>query len=988
MNRDDHGDREAVKRAIIRANKTVPDHDAEDGSWPHDRATAYAASAVKGGLYKGVRAKGNGRDVARQIVPMFRNVLGPMKEDSLRFDQLVADSCRDGTGVPALAVAMPEDPADPEWAISDGLEKGIVCIVEDDGLFESVAVNGASAFDDDRSGSVVLAAWRDDSLVHLHAQALAGGVHGVRGIVLEADGTIADVEQNHTARFGRDVDAFVAKAASVISEGLRTLAPQTDAMVDDGGSEALPIAGTSDTTMIDGPVGIGSRPPQTWEDASAPVRSPLLDATAASALAVRTRPNAALEKLRRELETLLSPDADASVEKGLEAPTPFDAIAMRQAIEGGHVERFVATMRDNAKAHATEHRRAGRESDAAEVERLILQATGDEGRQSVVSHVADDVMGHMRATYDAASRRLAAATEAPDDAAFGALEIEDADEDVPLRTSRTLHGVHAVKWRSLHDAAIAAMEPNMKARAGLAMVVLHSTDADGSSAQVLQMMDGKPTMGAWRRLDPVPLDGEDDLSWCLRKVVGASISTLGHALVEAGPSAAAVITTDPVPVVKDATASGGASPIVAAPPLAAAPSDEVKIRDFTGHADRQWLRPASCATVSVEKGPEARALVDAWFSDLAGSAGERLVTDRATPEGEWLVEWTDPMQNRLQSVGARMSGDRRTVIEIMERGERIESHKTVFPSLIARLAARMAVWGPDGHVSATAGVIHDAESMMRFKRLASDPDRLLPLLLLSTDQNIPPMVDPDSLARSALGAMHVWLLQGYMVRELDSSWGNDLVPHKGCARLYRTGFHPDTDNKFQNPLYMNTSDGQGHVRSSVARAMRDTLERYGDSTRGGSALGAALKAAINPIAIRIEAAKAKAEAVEDTAIRSLPLRSAPASSSASTMVMEMAEIEETASVRVPVTVPEDHRERDGDRRGGMRSIDLEGLFDDPEDVDDEDDRVVEAPARRATRKRAATVRTDELAALLAEAMRPVIDRLERIEAILGESAGR
>lgn len=993
MNRDDHEGREAVKRAIIRATKTVPDHDAENGSWPHDRATAYATSAMKGGLYKGVRAKGNGRDVVKQLVPMFRSALGPLQDDSIRFDALVEDACRQGSAIAAIATDATDGAVDVEWTLSARLDAGIVCITEDASLFEAVAVNGATAFDDDRNVSVVLATWRDEDLVHVHAQALAGGVLGVRGVVIDLDGTVADTEENHTAKHAEDLAYFVTACSSVISDAITTLDEQDRRRAAEENRRSAAQAMQPDATEVD--MTVLGRMPEDWERASVAVLAPLLDESSNASLASRTSSNAALEKLRRELAPMLAPDADVSVE-GIPAPTPFDAIAMRHAIDDGHVERFVATMKDNARAHATEHRRSSREAEAIEVERLIAQAVGPEGRRSVVIHVANDTMGHMRGTYDAAARQLAAAAAATDDTAFGALEVDDSDEDVDLHVERDLHGVHAVKWRSLHDAAAAAMEPGMKARAGLAMIVLHATDPIGSSVMVLQMMDGRPSMGAWRRLEPIPADGEDDLAWCLRRVVGASISTLRvseeqvPATTKGRKAPAPEKTVEdgcPVPTTVVEAVGAVETPIVETPTASASPRtavmkyEPIRTRDVVRSGDRRWLQPASRTMVTVERGAEARSLVDAWFSDLiANTPGDRILTDRATVDGEWLVEWADPMDGRLRAIAATMSEGNEQTLEIVERSERLESHRSIFPSLIARLSARIPTWGPDGRVSPQAGLIHDAASLARFKQLTADTDRLLPVLLFSKDVNNATFVDPDQIARASLGAMHVWTVEGYMIRDLDSSWGSDLVPHRGCARLYRPGFHPNTDNKFQNPLYMATPEGHGHVRNSVTRAIRETLQRFGPSA--DTALGAALRAAINPIEVRIRTARSQVEALIRSMPKELPiLRDAPAAPTAASPVLTATPIQPIGIEPTTPTVPIENGEKPFYE--GMRSSDLDGMFDDPEE-DYEDERRDEPvqPAPKATRKRSTTVKADEMAAVLTEALRPIMERLERIETML------
>jgi hypothetical protein len=1009
---DEHEDREAVMRTMVRARKTVPDHDPVNGVWPHDRATAYAASAIKGGLWQGKRQKGAGTEGARQLVPIFKSALAPIQDHSLHADRLITDAIGPHRGTACIVVTEDMPKGDADWTLDDRLEKGIVAYTDDAVFFGMVRAYGISPQKGDKAYGTVIAAWRDDDHVHLQAVAVAGGILGVRSAVLDIDGSLDEAAvENRAARHTRNIDAFRNMASNMVSAAL--LEARKRQGIEETVAEAPidPLIGSIPDMHVwnDGVVRVSGvnlpTPSETWDQASGRIAAEPRDIEAVESLRLATAGNSVIASLVDRLKPMLEGSVK-QVDRRLKAVAPYDVVAAKRAIDTKEVDALLSTMRCNAATMVSELRAVGNEAEALETERLAKEATGRNGYGAVVALAASTAFGNLEGIHSAATRILSAASLSPRTLSTGPVEIDpDGDERRSISCTVPRFGAHTVRWEDLHEAAAAAMDDGMTATAALPLIVLHHTDVDGSSAMVLQLVDGQPSMGVWRRLEAVVDKEEDDLSWCLRRVVQTSISTLQPVLEARDPTdgasaskpndeddqrkSAPIIdpTTDEAGMTKDdvgdavtdaATPSSDESDrkpflgTIGASSLAkerqvAAKHSPIESRSFKLKAERQWLKPFASIKVSVRKRDHATAVIDRWFQQERTRLGRAVMMDQASLEKGWRLEWEHGPDDRIRAVSATIADFGTPVIEIVEEshgGEVLQSYGT---NLLHVLSEEVGASSPDGPVLTGLQTIGDPEQLKAFVDLAVDPRRVLNLMLFSVDGEGRTMEVADrakseeTIARYAddcLGLMHVRLIEPAMMRALDRIWNSEIVPHEGCVRMYRPGFDPEHDTKFQHPLCLKNPQGKEMLQTILNKSIKSSVSRNAASS--SSVVAEALRMAIDSRTDDI--GQHDQETVNEPDLF---------------MATEIATGEQDPEADL-ASVVEDLRD---DFMSGMSSSAFAGMFDDPEEykVDSQDYSGEAAPPKPA---RQARKPKEDIGEIVRMALEPVLDRLDRIERMI------
>lgn len=108
--------------------------------------------------------------------------------------------------------------------------------------------------------------------------------------------------------------------------------------------------------------------------------------------------------------------------------------------------------------------------------------------------------------------------------------------------------------------------------------------------------------------------------------------------------------------------------------------------------------------------------------------------------------------------------------------------------------------------------LDDQDSFPDFIRLLEDPSRKIPLIVISTPQDLRDMQglskEADRIAEMNQGIAHVCLLEGKASWDLTNAVGRELSVFKGAIRIYQPDFKADSSNKFHHPIYQHEKIGE------------------------------------------------------------------------------------------------------------------------------------------------------------------------------------
>lgn len=531
-----------LARIAISASRTVPDHDAVNGSWPQTRAEAYARSAARAGRTRDPRTE---RQSARRLTTVFRAALVGTQRHGIRADRILKEACRPDSLLP-VAISAGSVAADPCWTLHDALKEGVVAACSDPSILHAIAFRDAAPRAGARDAAVVVCAWRDDDRIHLRATAMAGGVLGLRSFVLHLDGTLdGNAEENHNSRHSDDLSTVLPVLTASVAEcltgipdvaGTERITTATGGIADqDYRTDSCPQngveAGADVTSVQDSTSAVPLHEPGV--DPLLPVESPLLTQDEADALTIIMEGNAVTRRLLREIWPMLRSD-----ERDDPSVRPFDAIAARRAVEDGRVDELLEVLKRRSDAEASDLTKAGRIAEADAVRARAKKVLLDTSRPHVVARAAREY-AELEPLHSAASRLLGDVTRMADDSLSETVEPLDEHATIDLRAEQASAGVHVVRSTDLVQ-ALSSDGIGGSASSLFPVVVIHSSDGDGCCALALQLTEGRITSGAYRSIDADgsgPID--DDLTWQLARVVAAARSTT----IRASPDSETVVPT-------------------------------------------------------------------------------------------------------------------------------------------------------------------------------------------------------------------------------------------------------------------------------------------------------------------------------------------------------------------------------------------------------------------------------------------------------------
>lgn len=397
-------------------------------------------------------------------------------------------------------------------------------------------------------------------------------------------------------------------------------------------------------------------------------------------------------------------------------------------------------------------------------------------------------------------------------------------------TDESLRAIAVVRDRALFEILEDGYYPARKVRREMPIVILYRI-VDGCVGILAIQMDGQD----YNLVDACdfPLtdendrdfDEDSDLTWYLRGLLSHLnvVPTLDSSpsdksepvsgrTSEADPGIEDKVDEKPSPSVEKRpsnTANHAAPRIQTVPQLAA-------------------FRTVCQARVDVEDMGIAIDVIDRWFEDRARQLGERVTNDQRDHKRGWRLEHTGSLDSEdLWAVNVRGDQSSPMTLEISVETDFVGRVRPRLPTILRELASETVIQNSDGIIHPRAKVIATSAAMTDFVRLATDPERIFPILIMSSDENAVFINDPDIVAAQCAGAMHVFTIMPSRTYDLSDRWGRNLSAYNGSIRIYQPRFDPENDSPFRHQLIMPGANARDKLSSAIDREMSETLWRYG-----------------------------------------------------------------------------------------------------------------------------------------------------------------
>lgn len=391
----------------------------------------------------------------------------------------------------------------------------------------------------------------------------------------------------------------------------------------------------------------------------------------------------------------------------------------------------------------------------------------------------------------AITRQLTSLAEA-DDPSLDTLSSPQIEGDADLGGVSDRDGVLVVADRALFEYAspgrIGPIEPMRET----ALSVLYRIRRDGMDALIVQV-DGNSRLNLlqWIRMPLSSTEDDDDLAWYLRGAV---------ALVSNG-----IASEDQ--------------------PTAVLPArNPTTRRTEYGEPPRRTVAQVRLRPTDLSI---AQRVATRWFDDQVARHGDMLVEHRRD-DGEWTIEHRSVLGSSESrwSVTLRVCRDDPSMLDIILRTTLASGVKPRLPGLVRDIAEATPTEALDGILETSPPVARDRSDVMELVRELQDPDRDLPILLMTSDVEGNWLTDPVTIARQSLGAVTVRLLQARSTFDLTDALGQEYRTFGGAVRLFQPRFDPDNDLAARHPRIMPGPGADRALAEMISRATGMTVTRY------------------------------------------------------------------------------------------------------------------------------------------------------------------
>lgn len=396
----------------------------------------------------------------------------------------------------------------------------------------------------------------------------------------------------------------------------------------------------------------------------------------------------------------------------------------------------------------------------------------------------------------AAGLRLArAAIETGD---FDLIESPSIPDGATLQGLAPTAGILVLRDIAFFESVSENLCPEGVQSPGKAICILYRLSEDGLSALALQTSsERKITFASWIQGSLEPHDDDSDALWYVR---GSLHLALGGREVE--PQRAAPTTL---------------------------PEMVSRVEPDPNGYRQGPRRIVAQARLQPESMSIALATIVEWFDEQVERHGENLIAD-LREEGDWTLEHLGhDRSNRttsLWSVTIRTSPESPATIDIIVQTTLATGVQPRLPQLIRRIAERTPTMGPDGRLEIRPRYVNTKGDVLDLVRFLQSPERTLPVILMTQDDQGLYARDPEEVASQALGAATVIKISAQMTYEMTDTLGQEYRTFYGAVGIFQPGFDPDEDSRRHYYRIMPDTTSDRSIASAITLATSGTVTRY------------------------------------------------------------------------------------------------------------------------------------------------------------------
>lgn len=225
----------------------------------------------------------------------------------------------------------------------------------------------------------------------------------------------------------------------------------------------------------------------------------------------------------------------------------------------------------------------------------------------------------------------------------------------------------------------------------------------------------------------------------------------------------------------------------------------------------------------------ALATIVEWFDEQVQRHGDNLIAD-LREEGDWTIEHLghdrSSRTTSLWSVTVRTTPDSPATIDVIVQTTLATGVQPRLPQLIRRIAERTPTMGPDGKLETRPRYVNSKGGVLDLVRLLQSPERTLPVILMTQDDQGLYARDPDEVASQSLGAATVIKISAQMTYELTDTLGQEYRTFYGAVGIFQPGFDPDEDGRRHYYRIMPDTTSDRSIASAITLATSATVTRY------------------------------------------------------------------------------------------------------------------------------------------------------------------
>jgi hypothetical protein len=803
-----------ARRVMLRATDDLR-IDASDDA--HVQAKEYARSAAAAGRFQGRPASAQDATTRNHLASRFERRLETLLDAIRRMEE---------AGLDASITMLRTDP-DPVFLDAGDLkvlDGGLRIVIPDRDLFDRLVVRDLRLPPDEPETHVRLDVLRTDKGILVVAYALANAVYGMGGIHLDDQGAIVrlmnptgihdatPLDGDNLERVWTIIGAAARQHGRTMSRSLKAKARAADQLATEDATEetqdevetvwerlaAAPDAEPDENGFL--PAVLPGAPP--FSEVVRPIADAPFDDAAFDAYARHMEVNAATR-------ILLEVFAPALV-RGRLPERPGQDLVTRMFLDS-HAKALAETI----------------DKGRRKVERHGV-SSNDPGFQEIVEEIREEATAEALADadeqgiqYNALLRLLA--MHARERGPITTSTSCNGNGDQTLTSDTPFTGIVVIKDRTLFDIvrdheADDAREPAI--RREVPFTVLYRILPVGVYG-VIHQMDARHTniLRYFAMATDASPDEESELEWALRNVLAPAIdayreaAAVRHAELEAAEGG-----RDPV-----AVADAGVGATVAAE-SAEAPVEVTPARIYThGLPTDRPLQRLSQVSLEVADYAVATRVIDEWFDRTSDARGAALMLDRRSHSEGWRLEHASEDDAHVWAVSVRAgSGPRPRLEIILESTDR--RARSSMPGIVRQIADATPTCDLDGVIALDPPHISTRPQMRELMSTLTDPDRRMPMLVLTSDERGEYMMTPRKAAEMCAGALRVVTVDGDMTREMRDSWGQPYTVFNGASRIYQPGFDPVKSNALAHQRFMPGSVDT--LRFAINREIAATVRRY------------------------------------------------------------------------------------------------------------------------------------------------------------------